>query len=212
MGGIGLQQLFIFLFLGLAFRFQQEMRREAPEADRPKATQLLFVVYAVLTLITVRNQSSYSTPQNSISRTPKQKISDTFLPYQIRIIFRLIEYAQGYDSGIPVHEAYQYVFDSTMMLAALVLFNAFHPGRIMPGKESDFPSRKHRKAVGKNNVRGRAAAGGVDALPLYESVGEERRISDPIAIEGQNPTFTKPDQSTINYGLVREFPRGGKVE
>lgn len=35
------------------------------------------------------------------------------------------------------------------MFIALVLLNICHPGRIMPGKESDFPSRKVRKAMGK---------------------------------------------------------------
>jgi len=31
------------------------------------------------------------------------------------------------------------------MLAALVLLNLFHPGRVMPGKESNLPTRKQRK-------------------------------------------------------------------
>ena len=38
------------------------------------------------------------------------------------------------------------------MLVALVLFNVVHPGRIMPGKESDFPSRKERKLLKKNGT------------------------------------------------------------
>ena len=38
----------------------------------------------------------------------------------------------------------------------------------MPGKEADFPSRKERKAAGKNGIMGRAAAGGGNVLPLYE--------------------------------------------
>ena len=31
------------------------------------------------------------------------------------------------------------------MFIALVLLNITHPGRVMVGKESDFPSRKERK-------------------------------------------------------------------
>ncbi|KAL8658486.1 MAG: hypothetical protein Q9202_007549 [Teloschistes flavicans] len=80
-----------------------------------QAQLLLYAQYAVLVLITVR------------------------------IVFRLIEYASGLDSSIPNHEAYQYVFDTLPMLFALVVYNAIHPGRIMPGQESDFPSRKDRK-------------------------------------------------------------------
>ncbi|KAK4076571.1 uncharacterized protein Triagg1_4174 [Trichoderma aggressivum f. europaeum] len=58
----------------------------------------------------------------------------------LRIIFRICEYAQGLDSSIPLHEAYQYALDSLPMLLALVAFNAIHPGRIMRGSKSDLPS------------------------------------------------------------------------
>lgn len=41
------------------------------------------------------------------------------------------------------------------MLIALVLFNVVHPGKIMAGVESDFPTRKERKNMapqtGSNN-------------------------------------------------------------
>lgn len=69
----------------------------------------------------------------------------------MRIIFRLIEYAQGFKSGVPIHEAFQYCLDSLPMLIALVILNVFHPGRIMPGKESELPSRKQRKVEGIHN-------------------------------------------------------------
>ncbi len=64
----------------------------------------------------------------------------------MRIIFRICEYSKGLKSTIPNHEAYQYCLDSTPMLLALVVLNVVHPGRIMPGRESDMPSRKQRKA------------------------------------------------------------------
>lgn len=63
----------------------------------------------------------------------------------MRIIFRLCEYSQGFKSSIPRHEAYQYCLDSLPMLFALVFFNVVHPGHLMPGKDSDMPSRKERK-------------------------------------------------------------------
>ena len=71
----------------------------------------------------------------------------------------------------------------------------------MPGKESDFPSRKERKALGKNNVMGRAAGG---ALPLYE-VSPDAGVSDTAVSAEQNPTYPKLDQSNVSYGYVREF-------
>ncbi|KAL8796587.1 MAG: hypothetical protein Q9182_007332 [Xanthomendoza sp. 2 TL-2023] len=114
MAGVGFQQLFVLVFFYIAFRFQQQIKKEQP-SRLPQALALLYTQYAALLLIT------------------------------IRIIFRLIEYSKGLDSTIPNHEAYQYIFDTLPMFIALILFNVIHPGRIMPGAESDFPSRKERK-------------------------------------------------------------------
>ena len=79
------------------------------------------------------------------------------------------------------------------MLIALVLFNVLHPGQVMPGKEGDFPSRKQRKAIGKENVRGRMA----NYLPLYEQSG--------VQLTEMDPTHPKNDNTTVTYGSVREF-------
>lgn len=80
------------------------------------------------------------------------------------------------------------------MLTCLVLFNVIHPGRLMPGKESDFPSRKQRKAAGKNNTMGRAA----DALPLYE-----QPIPSPDAGgECHGPTYQNVDGTSVSYGYA----------
>lgn len=135
MGGIGLQELVILMFFTLSLKFRQQMLRDLPANARKGPMTLIHVVFAVLALIS------------------------------IRIIFRLIEYANGIESSIVRHEAYQYIFDSTVMLIALVLFNVVHPGRIMPGTESDFPSRKQRKAAGKDAKWGRASQQEDSALP-----------------------------------------------
>ena len=140
MGGIGMQQFFLLCFLVMAVLFQRQMNRDLPGAAKSCPLVLLYVIYAVLSLIT------------------------------IRIIFRLIEYANGYESGIPVHEAYQYILDSTPMLMALVLFNIVHPGRIMPGKEADLPSRKARKQAGKSHVWGRAGQYLGEAPQQFDSI------------------------------------------
>ncbi|KAL6408774.1 hypothetical protein AUP68_07720 [Ilyonectria robusta] len=65
--------------------------------------------------------------------------------YHVRICFRLVEYAGGLDSSIPRHEAYQYCFDSLLMLIASCIFNIVHPGRIMAGKQGDLPNKSARK-------------------------------------------------------------------
>ncbi|MCJ1467018.1 hypothetical protein MMC07_005640 [Pseudocyphellaria aurata] len=135
MGGIGLQQAFILVFLFLAVKFHRGLLRETYTSRTRQALRLLSVLYVALLLITVR------------------------------IIFRLVEYSDGIDSSIPNHEAYQYCFDSLPMLIALVLFNIYHPGRIMPGKESDFPSRKERKRLANRSLEnGIALSAGEDPL------------------------------------------------
>lgn len=120
---------------------------------------LLFVNYAVVALIT------------------------------IRIIFRLIEYSSGFESTIPLREAYQYVFDSAVMMVALVLYNVFHPGRMMPGKESNLPSRKVRKAWKKAGQAPHGRLGEEHLLPKYETAanGVSREASpSPDAAWGRD--------------------------
>ena len=75
----------------------------------------------------------------------------------MRIVFRICEYSSGLHSTIPNHEAYQYCLDSLPMLLALVALNVVHPGRIMPGKKSDIPSRKERKAGVKSKGDGKSS-------------------------------------------------------
>ncbi|RAK95525.1 RTA1 domain-containing protein [Aspergillus ibericus CBS 121593] len=127
MGGVGVQQLFVLVFIFCAIVLHQKIRQQR-RPDQRDALVLLYVLYGCLALITMR------------------------------IIFRLCEYAQGLDSSIPQHEAYQYCLDSVPMLLALVGLNVVHPGRLMPGKESDLPGRKERKRMGgdtKASVLGR---------------------------------------------------------
>ncbi|KFY11795.1 hypothetical protein V492_04258 [Pseudogymnoascus sp. VKM F-4246] len=123
MGGVGFQQFFILLFLFFAIKFHQIILQQIQQGVKgaSSALPLLYAIYAVLTLITMR------------------------------IIFRLCEYAQGFQSNIPTHEAYQYCLDSAPMLISLVILNLIHPGRIMPGEESNLPSRKDRKVRGIYN-------------------------------------------------------------
>ncbi|KAL8949545.1 MAG: hypothetical protein Q9222_004354 [Ikaeria aurantiellina] len=164
MGGVGLQQLLILVFFYIAFRFQQQVKRENPD-KLPQVIWLLYAQYAVLILITVR------------------------------IIFRLIEYSQGLDSTIPNHEAYQYVFDTLPMLLALFIFNVVHPGRVMPGKESDFPSRKERKNYFKGNGSGGNSS---QLLPVTET-----GPAGPVAMPEEVAYQAKSQPAVPMYGYVR---------
>ncbi|KAF8850075.1 hypothetical protein BDZ45DRAFT_809419 [Acephala macrosclerotiorum] len=116
MAGVGIQQAFILVFFVFAIKFHRTYLAERSQIKTSNSPlPLLYTLYAVLILIT------------------------------IRIIFRLCEYSQGLNSKIPNHEAFQYCLDSLPMLLALALLNAVHPGRVMPGKESNIPGRKERK-------------------------------------------------------------------
>ena len=139
MGGIGFQELCILLFLALAVRYHLKVKQQAPSQQRSTGLLMLYVLYAVVGLITVR------------------------------IIFRLIEYSNGFKSTIPTHEAYQYVLDSTLMWIASILFNIFHPGRLMPGTESNLPSRKVRKGLKKEGKVPQGRAGEEYLLPKFET-------------------------------------------
>jgi hypothetical protein len=52
----------------------------------------------------------------------------------IRSVFRLIEYAMGNNGYLLRHEAFLYVFDGVLMLAAMILFNVVHPSSLIPSR------------------------------------------------------------------------------
>ena len=48
----------------------------------------------------------------------------------VRSIVRVVEYGQGNDGYIMTHEAFLYIFDGMMMLAAMAIMNVIHPGEV----------------------------------------------------------------------------------
>jgi len=142
MAGVGIQQIFIVIFVLFAIKLHMVLLRSEGLAKQTqsRALILLYTVYAVLGFVTVRL---------SIRKYFKVfTLLTSHFHHQLRIIFRLCEYSEGLDSTIPSHEAYQYCLDSLPMLFASVLLNVVHPGRIMPGKQSNIPSRRERKKNG----------------------------------------------------------------
>ena len=192
MGGIGLQLFFILCFIGLAIRFQGQMRRDAPGTDQKRALRMLYILYAALTFIAV----SVTLLIIILKKQTLTKIAS----HQIRIIFRLIEYSHGYKSGIPVHEAYQYIFDSTLMFIALVLLNIVHPGQVMPGKDSDLPNRTERKIIGKKNVKGRMGG----ELPLFNMINSTL-VTEAGSRPESNAMYPKADEKPGSIEYVRKL-------
>ncbi|KAK1486133.1 RTA1 domain-containing protein [Colletotrichum abscissum] len=103
MGGIGLQEFFILIFVALALKFQVEMQsldklsRKQSRSWKP----LLWALYFSLGMISVR------------------------------IIYRLIEFSSGHgiDNVLITHEAYFYVLEALPMLLAIAVFNVYYSAR-----------------------------------------------------------------------------------
>ncbi|KAJ7242162.1 RTA1 like protein-domain-containing protein [Mycena haematopus] len=116
MGGIGLQQFFIFILLGLAAHLHRQLSTlERNGTGKKNWRPLLFTLYLSLGLIT------------------------------IRIFFRLIEFSAGEEpdkNPLPFHEAYFYVFEAVPMLFALAAMNVVHPGSVLVGPDADMPGLK----------------------------------------------------------------------
>ncbi|KAI1775987.1 RTA1 like protein-domain-containing protein [Hypoxylon cercidicola] len=118
MAGIGLQQLFIVIFVAFAFKFQVEMHKQGVHKRGSQANRrsgwrpILFALYVSLTCITVR------------------------------IIFRLVEFSSGstgVSNALLTNEAYFFVLEATPMLLAIFAFNIIHPGSVLAGPESEMP-------------------------------------------------------------------------
>ncbi|KAH6611789.1 RTA1 like protein-domain-containing protein [Chaetomium sp. MPI-SDFR-AT-0129] len=133
LSGVGVQQFFIVVFVGLMYAFQRRCNRARGTFGydgKRNWKPLLFSQYGVLTCITVR------------------------------IIFRIAEYAGGVlpSNPVPFHEEYHYALDCFPMMVALLIVAIWHPGRYMVGPESEFPrvsrrERKQRKREKKAAVR-----------------------------------------------------------
>jgi hypothetical protein len=126
MTGVGVQQLFICIFSALIVRFHIEVQRfEASGAGWfvKKWQWVTFALYAALTLITMR------------------------------IVFRLVEFSSGagVDNPLPHHEKYALALDAFPMSLAILILAIIHPGLALKGPESEFPSRKERKAEKKHH-------------------------------------------------------------
>ncbi|RHZ52984.1 RTA1 domain-containing protein [Aspergillus thermomutatus] len=121
MGGIGIQEFFIVLFLFIAIQFHRQMlhldRQGSLVGVKAKWRGLLYALYASLLFITVR------------------------------IIFRLVEFSSGNDASnpIPRHEWYMYVFDAVPMWVAIAVWNVVHPGAIIKGPDARMPPSPLRK-------------------------------------------------------------------
>ncbi|KAF2874642.1 RTA1 like protein-domain-containing protein [Massariosphaeria phaeospora] len=116
MGGIGMQEGFIVLFLGLVITFHRD-QLQAERVGRLTADKiggwkwLIWALYGCLLAIT------------------------------IRIIYRLAEFSAGLGASnpLPSNEPLLYVLESTPMWLAILAWNIVHPGRFIHGADAKMP-------------------------------------------------------------------------
>ncbi|KAF2744737.1 hypothetical protein M011DRAFT_520762 [Sporormia fimetaria CBS 119925] len=116
MGGIGMQEAFIILFLGLVVKFHRD-QLQAERLGRLAVDKiagwkwLIWALYGCLLAIT------------------------------IRIVYRLVEFSAGLGASnpLPSNEPLLYVLESTPMWLAIFVWNIAHPGRFIHGEDAKMP-------------------------------------------------------------------------
>jgi hypothetical protein len=84
----------------------------------------------------------------------------------VRSVFRIAEYVQGSDGTLLGHEVYSYVFDATLMFITMVLFNVYHPSKII-SKEKGLAMVESEPAGGRDVERGRGETYGLAGWGLW---------------------------------------------
>lgn len=183
MSGVGLQQFFILLFLALIVRFhldalkldRQGLLGEGDGKRNRWWKFLIHTIYAVLALITMR------------------------------ISFRLVEFSGGMDPAVnqlPYKEGYALGLDAFPMALATLLLAIIHPGLVLKGPDSNFPSRKELKAEKKANKKEK------------KRLKEEKKASRTVDTAYKPGVFSTVEERSTHEDVEMGFvgTQGGKVE
>ncbi|KAH8818857.1 RTA1 domain-containing protein [Flagelloscypha sp. PMI_526] len=113
-GGVGMQEFFIVIFFAITIRAHIEISRFHNTFREQNWRKVIFPLYAVLVLIT------------------------------IRVIFRLCEYSGGFDTGLITQEKWFYILEAGPMWICLTLFSLIHPGSVLVGPKSEFQKKQKK--------------------------------------------------------------------
>ncbi|ETN46813.1 uncharacterized protein HMPREF1541_01002 [Cyphellophora europaea CBS 101466] len=165
MGGVGMQLFFIFVFLSIAVKFQLMLRHHgayyttlgSSSSSNSNNNDLSAAELAHNTTYDPNRTSSLDPNilHHQTSQAPTRALPLLYALYAaltlivFRNLYRLIEFSAGVESSITKNEWYTFVFDSTPMLLALLLFNVFHPGRFLKGPRADFEMEKEERRTEK---------------------------------------------------------------
>ncbi|KAJ3952436.1 hypothetical protein N0V92_011119 [Colletotrichum tropicale] len=101
---------------------------------------LFFGFFMVVTLIFHMRLSRNPTPKTYTLSTPWKGLLwvlyGTSLMIMVRSLFRVAEYVQGSGGELQSKEMYIYVFDALLMGLTSVLFNWFHPSRVINNRDT----------------------------------------------------------------------------
>jgi hypothetical protein len=103
-GGLGIQVLFFGVFIVVAGIFHYRIARSPTTRSQSLSIpweRYLYILYLASLLIMVRS------------------------------LFRIVEYVMGQDGILLKHEIYLYIFDATLMCIMMILFNIWHPSKII---------------------------------------------------------------------------------
>jgi hypothetical protein len=143
MGGIGLQECFVLLFVGVVFRFQYKMLHPT---SKTAAIELTPAVEA--SSYPFKRHDSADLSPGAWKRVVYPLYASLAL-ITLRIIFRLVEFSSGLHSPITGTEVPFYVLEALPMWVALVLWNVWHPGKILVGPDSEFPTKSRAQKRGE---------------------------------------------------------------
>ncbi|KAH8723180.1 RTA1 like protein-domain-containing protein [Phaeosphaeriaceae sp. PMI808] len=117
--GVILQQVFIFFFILLTIGFLRNLRARTTKPETQGARNLTLLLLGVLSLIT------------------------------LRVVYRIVEFSgksgNAVSKELTKHEVWQYCLDTLPMFMATVAFHVYHPGKVLQGPDSSFPSRREKK-------------------------------------------------------------------
>jgi hypothetical protein len=144
--GLFLQLAFFGFFVVVAGIFHWRLVKANPPNSRPTHASGSLETSASLRGLTSKTEASSEPAQVSYSQ---QGLNINDLPWKrhlyalysssalilVRSLFRVIEYLQGNGGYLLRHEVFLYVFDATLMLGVMVLFNWIHPSEVTEAYE-----------------------------------------------------------------------------
>lgn len=189
MGGIGMQEGFIALFLGLVVKFHLD-QLQAERARRLAADKM------------------------SGWRWMVSALYFSLLAITVRIIYRLAEFSGGlgHSNALPSNEPLLYVLESAPMWLAVLVWNIIHPGRYIHGEDAKMPPswlsrhfcwcRKPKHSHVERDVNQHLAHSNAS---LYDKGDQELR---PIAQDHRGGDSSRPTNPFVDAPSREPSPDG----